>query len=265
MSVNMEQLAHLEWVNYAASRSIIEQTPGLDLCIRDDVVLTSSSVFPAPDTTHACCLWADEQTVEKLLDEVIDYFQSRNLPPTIYLSPACTPYDLPARLKRRGFKPQIGQEAWLVLENLADFTIPPALPGFRVEPVTAATVSTFTRLFLSAFELPVELTPQLAGLLEPSVGLPGVYHYLGWADEEPIGTSSLISYQDYGILGSVSVLSPHRRNGAGTNLVVEALWQARADGVNTILLQTTANTFLEQILCLAGFRRAFIRTAYILS
>lgn len=265
MSVDIAQIANLEWINYAASQAIIEQTPDLDLCLKDEVILTSSQSFPAPDTTHACRLRATAQTVEGLIDEVIDYFQSKGLPPTIYLSPACTPSDLPVRLKQRGFEPQSGEEAWLVLEGFSEFAIPPAFPDFSIRKVTQDEIQTFADVFLASFEMPVEFSPFLADLLGPSVSLPGVHHYLAWTDEEPVGTCTLICYQEYGILGSMGVLPSHRQSGAGTNLAVEAGHQAKALGIDIVVLQTAANTFLEQVLCMAGFQRAFTRICYTLS
>ena len=265
MSIDIERVANLEWINYAATQAIIERTPGQTLDLRDDVILTSSQSFPAPDTTHACRLQATQQSVEALLDEVIAHFQSKNLPPTLYLSPACTPADLPARLERRGFKPQPTEEAWLVLEKVAEVAIPATMPGFEVRIVTTDDVLTFAEVFLAAFEMPPEFAPYLAELLAPSVGVAGVHHYLAWSDDKPVGTSSLICYQDYGIWGSVGVLPAFRLSGAATNLAIAAGKQAKASGINTAILQTAANTMLERLLCMAGFRRLFTRTCYTLS
>jgi hypothetical protein len=265
MSVDIELIANLEWINYAASQAIIDRTPDLALTMRNDLILTSSQSFPAPDTTHACLLRATPQLAKALLDEVTDYFQSRNLPPTVYLSPACAPTDLPDRLESRGFERQPGEEAWLMLEGVADVLIPPAMPGFRVQAVTAEDVLAFARVFLTAFGMPSEFAPYLADLLAPSVDVPGVYHYLAWAGDEPVGTCSLICYQDYGILGSVGVLPAFRQSGAATNLAIAAGNQAKTSGVNTAILQTTADTFLEQVLRMYGFRRVFTRICYTLS
>ena len=78
------------------------------------------------------------------------------------------------------------------------------------------------------------------------------------------GTCSLVSHGSLGILGSVAVVRDHRRSGAATNLVVHALTEALERGVDTVMLQTVADTPLERLLRISGFRTVFTRSCYIL-
>ena len=103
MDESLAEIIELERANYAAMLPVARVTPGLDVIIRDDIIMTSSKVFPTPDTTHACLLQATPDTVDNLIVQVIDYFQSQGLPTAIYVSPACTPADLPRYLISRGF------------------------------------------------------------------------------------------------------------------------------------------------------------------
>lgn len=265
MSSASEQIENLERANYAAMRGIAQATPGLDLVLRDDVVITSSTAFPAPDTTHACLLQAAPQKADDLITEVIRYFESRDLPTTIFVSPACTPADLSARLLRRGFTRQEAEEAWLVLKDLASIEIPKTIANISVRQITRQEASTFANTFMSAFELPVDFAPYMAQLLEPCIDLPEVYHYLASAGEEVIGTCSLLCHNSFGILGSVGVVPAHRKNGAATNMAIKAINEAIEQGVDTLMLQTMAGTRLERLLRISGFKKAFVRTCYTLS
>jgi hypothetical protein len=47
--------------------------------------------------------------------------------------------------------------------------------------------------------------------------------------------------------------------------VIQALSDAREQGLETIVLQTTAGTSLERLLRISGFARAFTRSCYVLS
>jgi len=264
MNATLQYIADLERVNYAAMLAVAQVTPGLELVLRDDVVITSSQAFPAPDTTHACLLRATPQTADDLVAQVTDYFQARRLPATVFLSPACTPPDLAERLAGRGFVRQAAQEAWLVLENLPDFVMPATTPGIAITPVTRSEAATFAGVFMAAFDLPPDFVPWMAQLLEPGMGLPGVYHYLACVDGQPIGVCSLLCYQTWGILGSAGVLPAHRRSGAATSLAVRAAAQALEQGVDTLLLQTSAGAPLERLLRISGFKPAFVRTCYTL-
>lgn len=265
MESSVGRIAELEWANYAATLPCAEATPGLDVVLRKDVILTSSKAFPAPDTNHACLLRAAPGAVDGVIAELTDYFQSKGLPVALYVSPACTPRDLPALLLNRGFHNLEEEEAWLILDDLPNFRIPSLLPGVTVKRVTEDEVRPFARVFTAAFGLPVDFAPAIARLLEPSVGLPSASHYLAVRGGQPIGTCSLLRHETFGVLGSAGVLSDQRRSGAATNLVIQALLDARAEGLETIVLQTAAGTPLERLLCISGFTRSFIRSCYVLS
>jgi GNAT superfamily N-acetyltransferase len=264
MDESLQDIIRLERANYAAMLPIAQVTPGLDVIMRDNVIITSSEIFPAPDTTHACLLQATPDTVDTLITQIIDYFESRSLLTTIYVSPACTPIDLPEHLLRRGFSRQETEEAWLVLYDLPGFEIPAAMPRISVRPISKEEVSIFAATFMSAFEMPVDFAPYMAQLLQPGIDLPGVYHYLAFAQAEPIGTCSLLCYRDFGILGSAGVMPDYRNSGAATNLAIRAATDARSQGVDLLMLQTAAGTWLERFLRIGGFKKVFIRTCYIL-
>lgn len=265
MQLSNLRIAELERLNYAATAAIANVTPGLDLYVRDDVIITSSDVFPFPDTTHACLLQATPATIDPLITKIIHYFQVKGLPSTIFVSPACTPADVAERLQQRGFVPQPEVEAWLAFEDLPGFKVPPLKPKIAVDPVSPANVSTFVRAMLAAFDMPGELEAFMVQLTGPSVGLPGVFHFVALLDEQPIGTCSLICYQNVGILGGVGVVPAHRGSGAVSNLVFQAGKIAQEQGVELVLLQTTAGTLLERLLRISGFKQIFTRIAYTLA
>jgi GNAT superfamily N-acetyltransferase len=262
VSHRKQEIADLEWANYAATQSAAQVTPGLELVLREDVILTGSAVLPMPDANHACLVRSTDRAVSGVLDEVITYFQSRDIPPTFYLSPACTPPDLPARLAARGFAKQAKEEAWMVVRDIPNVDLPRSMPNVAVRPIGRDQVATFAKVFLEAFGMPAEFTPPFVQLLEPSVGLENTRHYLAFDGERPVGTCSLLTYGPYGVLGSAGVIRSRRGRGAATNLAVAAVKEARRRGITTVMLQTTAGTLLERLLRIYGFERVFTRTCY---
>jgi len=262
MTDTLDQMVKLERANYAAMLPIAQVTPGVEVVIRDDVILTSSQTFPAPDTTHACLLRTTDRAAEDLITQVNEYFESRSLPTTIFISPACAPAAIAERLLKRGFVRQETEEAWLVLENLPNFALPRTIPGVCVRQITEGEAEIFASTFMTAFDLPGEFAPYLAQLLEPCLNLPGVYHYLAFIDGQSIGTCSLLCQENFGILGSVGVAPAYRRSGAATNLATRAAMDAQAQGVDTLILQTTAGGRLERLLRISGFKTAFTRNCY---
>lgn len=264
MATSMERIAKLEWANYAATLPLARVTPELELVLRDDVILTSSQTFPTPDANHACLLRADARGARDLIAEVIAYFESRQLSTVIYVSPACAPRDLPARLLEAGFERQAEAEAWMVLEDLPHLNVPSTYPGVTVRPITGDQAIVFAEIFMASFNMPRDFAPVMAQLLEPSLGLPTVHHYLAFYEGQPIGACSVLRHGRFGVLGSTGVVSDHRGSGAATNLTVRAVRDARENGVETMMLQTTADTRLERLLRISGFKRAFARSCYVL-
>lgn len=264
MSTSFQEIATLERANYEANWAIAQVTPGLDLCLRDDVIITSSEVFPSPDTNHACLVQATPETVDELIIEIINYFSARELPPTVFVSPACLPSDLAQRLADHGFESG-DKEAWMTLDNLSRRELPPLSPKVSVRQISRNEVMTFANTFMAAFEMPPEFAASMAYLIEPSVDAPGVHHYLAYMDDQPVGTYSLICHQHYGIIGSAGVLPAFRRKKAVTNLTIEAIKMAKQEGVDTLVLQTTAGFMLERLLGIYGFKKLFTRIAYTLS
>lgn len=256
------RVAELEWANYAATSKTAQVTPGLDVVMREDVILNSSQAFPTPDANHACLLRSTRDAVGGLIDEILDYFQTKGLPATVYLSPACTPPDLPERLSKRGFVRQREREAWLVLEDLPAFDLPSRTPRVEVRHITEEEAPTFAEVFLTAFEMPTDFAAPMAQLMQPSIGQPGVYHYIAWRDERAVGVCSLLCYESFGVWGSVGLVPGYRRRGVATNLGIEVVARALEEGVDTLMLQTVAGAPLERLLRISGFRRAFVRTGY---
>lgn len=264
MDTQPHEAAQLERVNYLAILPVAEVTPGLDVVLRDDVILSSSSVFPAPDTTHACQLRTTPQAASSLIDEVISYFRSRDLPVVIYLSPACTPVDLPDRLAASGFVPSGAPESWVVLDDLSRIQYRSRRSDIEISVVEPDTAQAFAETFLAAFEQPVELAPLLLEVLRPSIGVPTVTHYLAREAGQWIGTVSLTTHDTYGILGSVGILPTHRRSSVSIELFDAAYKEAQQRGLTTMFAQTELDSTAEQLLTTNHFRRAFLRQAYTL-
>jgi ribosomal protein S18 acetylase RimI-like enzyme len=264
MTGPVERIAQLERANYAATVDIARVTPGLDLLMDEEAIITSSPAFPMPDANHACLLRATPETVEPLIDRVIGHFQHLGLPVTIYVSDACTPADIQKRLRKRGFARQKGREAWMVYDDVGDIDIPPLPRGVEVSQIGKDQALTMAEVFMASFGLPAEFAPLMVQLLEPSMDLPEVHQYVATIGGAPVGVCSLIRYERFAVLGSAGVLPSYRGSRAATALTIKAMDDAQRHDVDTVMLQTTANTPLERLLRISGFRRAFTRTCYVL-
>jgi len=264
-SAGTEIIAELERANYLATLSTAQATPGLDVFISDDVIISTSELFPTPDANHACLLQATADTADDLIAHIIQHYRSRGLNSVVALSPACTPDDLPQRLCRAGFTEGDVLEAWMALEDVQARETPDPFSGIEVRAISPDEAEDFAVVFAQTFGMPAEYAPAMAHLLAPSVGLPGVFHYLAVHGDKPVGTISLLHHGVYGILGSAGVLPEHRRSGAITNLMIHAVRKAQQLGIETLIEQTEAGRPLERLLRITGFQTIFTRSYFTLN
>ncbi len=258
------EIAALEWANYAAMVATAQATPGLEVVLRDDVILNRCERFPMPDLNHACLLRTTPEGAEALLEEVVAFFRVKSLPTTIYISPACTPGDWPERLRARGFVRQREEEAWMTV-GVDTFIWGKPSPAVEVRQIGPEDALTFSRVFLQAFGLPEAQAAVMARLIKPSIGLPDVYHYVAYEGGEAVGVCSLVCYGSLAIVGSMGVVPTRRGRKVFANLGYRVYRDARAQGAELALLQTTAGTLFERFLRISGFERAFVRQCYVLS
>jgi hypothetical protein len=264
MSISRQQIAELERINYQALLPVVQAMPGAEVLLHDEAILNSSPALPLPDSNHACLLQAAPEKAEALLDEILAYFEARGVPPAFFISPACAPADWPQRLEGRGLVKQPSPEYWITYDHLQTSEIPPLSPAVEVKTIGAAAAPDMAAVFVATFEMPASMAPVLAEFLAPSMGLPGSFHYLAEVKGQAIGCCSLVCYQQYGILGNVGVLAGHRGGRAAYNLVTQAASDAKKQGVDTFMLQTTSG-LVARLSHLYGFKTVFTRICYTLN
>jgi hypothetical protein len=224
--------------------------------------MISSKDFPSADSNLAYLFRAAPEMADGLIEEVIDYFRSRDLPASIMVSPACSPADLPRRLLGRGFVRQEVEESWLMLAGLQNVKVPKIDNSVTVKRVENIDVATFAEVMAACFDMPPDWVPVLAQMLEPTLAVPGFAHFLAFVKGVPAATLTLMRHHEYATIGSVGVLPQYRGSRTIYNMAVEVLAGARQDGVDVVLAQTTLGPGFERFLRIGGFRPAFKRTGY---
>ena len=259
--VSTERIAALEWANYAVLQQIAEVTPGLHVDLRSDRIINTSA-FPTVDANHACLIRTTSGRMETIVDEVVARFRLNPRRPSFFLSPACTPSQFADYLMERGFTRQETEEAWLIFDRLGERELLEPDSSIAVRSIRREEVGAVSTVFCRSFGMSRLLIPLLRWYLAPSLGLEDVHYYAAFVDERPVGTCFWRRHGDIGILGGVGVVPEVRRTRVATTLVVRAMADAAKDGVETVIIQTEANTPLERLLRISGFERAFTRTCF---
>lgn len=262
MNLTPQQIAELERINPTIMQGLSSVVPGMDVVLRDDIVLISSKDFPSADANLAYLFRTTPEKADALIEEVVDYFRAKELPPLIMVSPACTPVDLPERLLARGFVRQEVEESWMMFTGLQKAVVPKIDKSVTVKRVDSENVSTFAKVMAGAFEMPAEWVPFLAQMLEPTLSVPGFSHYVAFVKDVPAATLTLMRHEQYVTIGSGGVLPEFRGTRTIFNTAVEVLGAAKQEGVDVVLGQTTLGPKFERYLRIGGFKPAFKRTGF---
>lgn len=263
MNTTPQKVVELERINPTIMQGLAGVIPGMDVILRDDIVMISSKDFPSQDANLAYLFRTTPEKADALIDEVIEYFQSKDLSTKIMVSPACTPDDLPQRLEARGFLRQETDEAWMIMDGLQKRSAPKINRNVSVKRVAnRADVEAFATVMTGAYDMPAEWMPFLAQVLEPTITVPGFAHYVAFAKDIPVGTLTLMRRGPYVTIGSAGVLPSHRGTNIIYNMAVDVLVEAKREGVETVVLQTSLGTRFERFLRIAGFKPVFRRTEY---
>jgi hypothetical protein len=263
MNLSPQKIAELELIIPTIAKGLVNAVPGVEVVIRDDIAILSSHTFPSTDINRAYLFRTTPECTDALIDEVVGFFKSRDLPASIMISPACAPSDLPQRLEARGFVCQETDEAWMVLEGLQEVRVPKIDKSATVKRVESRTdVETFAKVMTGAYDMPSDWVHFLAQMLEPTITVPGFAHYLAFVKGVPAATLTLMRHGPYATIGSGGVLPQYRGTRTIYNMAVEVLSEARRDGVETVVGQTSLGPKFERYLRIGGFKLAFRRTEY---
>lgn len=202
--------------------------------------------------------------------EIREYSGKLSRTPTIYSTPDTRPEHLGEILAVK----EAATEVWMTLDkdHGKQLTIPSEL---RVSPVSENNeMEHFIRVFRDAYGSGSPDSPGYSGLPEEypdsirhaaPAGSVQVAHFVGWEGIEPVAISSIFSKPPYAGLYNVGITHEARRKGYGTIMSHAAIAHAFANGSETVLLQTEADSPVEELYQKLGFQRKFLGEFLVLS
>jgi GNAT superfamily N-acetyltransferase len=221
---------------------------------------------------YAGLVSAEERDVPELVREVTDFFEAKNRPTTIYVSPSSRYEGLEEALVERRFERSF-QDTWMFLSGSVSSEVSkPA--GVEIRALTPPDHDLFVELFELAYggiptpENPYGgLPPSYPEALRQSLGRTwtnkAVRHYIADIQDRPAGLATLIYAGELGCIYNVGTVPELRGKGVGTALSVRAVEEALEAGVKTVFLQTEADSDVEKWYEWLGFRRGFLASGMV--
>ena len=223
---------YFSWI-YSSPYSRVEDEP-------DFLRLTSGIPHPICNCVYRSRFPAQE--VGARIDEMIGFFNSRNLPMMWWVSPCCRPSNLGEQLVSHGLVRELEVVGMTInLKNLNEnLPVPEDLAIKRVG--NDSDMQQYLKPFGEGFEFPGFVTTGW-GRMDASHGfssqLPRV-NYVATVKEEPVSCTTMFKTPDSAGIYCVATVPKMRQRGAASALIVNALREARDDGYKIGLLQAKA-------------------------
>lgn len=224
---------------------------------------TSATVieeFPDAFFNRVIGLGIHQPATESVIDEIIAIYNQYKVPWAISLSPLAQPSGIANWLTACGFK-RTNNLAKMIRGNQP----PPQIEtDLRVERADKHTAKLFAEVNRRAFGMPAWYAAMVEGMLEQN----GIYGYIAYDKDEPVGTGLLIVSGTVGGLYSGATLPEYRRRGAQGAIMAQRI----RDGIELGCRWFSTETGEEQPespnpsyhnMLRTGFELAYLRPNYV--
>jgi ribosomal protein S18 acetylase RimI-like enzyme len=154
------------------------------------------------------------EEIDQKIQETIEYFESKSLPFVWQVDPQSRPHDLADRLEKAGLVRSDGTGMAIEIENMV---VPQEPERFRYERVTSPKqVEEYAKLLPKAYGMPEFGWDFFTGLFTKIGVIEDFQHYIGYLDDVPVSTSSILYAVGVAGLYNVATLPEARGNRVGS-------------------------------------------------
>lgn len=176
--------------------------------------------------------------VAQLIEETLAFFRSNRIAGfTWWLAPHLQPDAWAEQLLPRGFQYDDHTPGMAVHLD----ALPPLAPHPLItrQVTDRQALAEWARILTRGFEMPENLAPQICELFDvPETAVPA-RHYLGFLDDRPVATASLLLAAGVAGIYNVATVAEARHQGIGSVMTLIPLLAAREMGYHTGILQSS--------------------------
>jgi GNAT superfamily N-acetyltransferase len=222
-------------------------------------ILCSNPRIPSTGYNHAFRVNVTESEADKLIADVVRYYESMRVKPCFVVSPATRPQTFANLLLRAGFKPVLEENSMVYEGDSKNFK---AVPDVKVVSSDESLLDVWTDVNMKGFGIPVVLRDAFLDMFRKASQYKGTKSYLGYFQGKPAGVCGLVSFNNVGGIFSVGTTSEHRRKGVATALLHKAIADSLPMGNSLLYLITTKGSDAERLYSSLGFRVAYTHSRY---
>ena len=189
----------------------------------------------------SCFARADKKYVNAKIDEMLDYFNARQVPVGWTIGPSTCPTDLATLLESRGFvysDSTIGMALDLQALN-ENIYVNPDLLITEIEDFE--TLKILRSIEIKGFGASAELAQKYYdSYVNVGFGKGTPWrHYIGWLHNEPVSIASLFFHAGVAGIYGVATIPEARRKGVAATMTLHTLHEARQQGYRVAVLSPT--------------------------
>jgi len=234
------EVARLIEENFFQFRAVISRLPDASIHPTPHLTIIDSGLLHAPwNAVLRTQLPSGE--VDRKIEEVLGYFQSRKLPFSWWIGPTTRPAEIESCLQAHGFAYQENTPGMAIkLREVNENT--PSLSFLTIKQVSSETdLERFVRVVRYCFHLPKICAAALFNLYL-KIGWQSdapFHHFLGWWKGRAVASASLFFAADVAGIYLVGTFPETRGRGIGTAMTLACLQRARELGFNLAVLRSS--------------------------
>ena len=214
-------------------------------------VLYSNQKIPTTEFNHAFKVNVPEFEADKLVGDVVRYYESIGAKPCFRISPTTRPQNLANYLRRQGFK--LALEEDVMTYGVEDKSFK-ADSNVNVVTTDGNLTDVWNEIFIKSFEVPAVMRDAFSDMHKKVIQHKEIKPYLGYFQGKPAGACALLSFNSVGGIFNVGTVQEHRGKGVATALLHAVISDSLSIGNDLLYLITTKGSNAERLYASLGFR-----------
>lgn len=219
---------------------------------RTGYLLAGFAGLDSPTMSRLAVQDLTERGLEEAIEEATAFFDERNLPWCVHLTPLSRPEDAVRLLRSKGF--YLASEL-TVMTREREAPVRTA-PSVRVREMDPREAGAFTALAVDAFRMPTRYLAPLTDITRGWIDS-GARAYVAEVEGRPAGTAMLAEAKGVHAIYNVGTLRAFRRRGVAHTLMARAFEDAKAESAKTVTLQVATGSEAEAMYQKLGFESRY--------
>ena len=197
---------------------------------------------------------------EKSLEDIIGFYNSREIPVRFELTPAHASADLLTYLSKKGFY-QMDFHASLYAS--LSLGLNPIDPKISIRKLERSEFDIFAEVYVAGFQMPLFLKSGIAQNNEILYDNENWTFYLASIENEPAGIGVLFSKDGIGTLAAAATVPHFRNRGIQRALIIERLKEAKLLNGKLVVGQAKFGSVSQNNMERAGLKMAYTKAIWI--